>query len=112
MSSRRDILPRETGITVTVGWDNPLMTFFAQVARNQQDDDTRDPILLWLGGAPGEITRPEDLAAPLAPYAALTQEHIDQLRADRGADADRGPSPLQRSLLGRSGLLANNDPNR
>ena len=56
MSSRRDIPSRETGITVTVGWDNPLMTFFAPVERSQQDDDTRDPILLWLGGAPGEIT--------------------------------------------------------
>ena len=58
MSSRRDIPPRETGITVTVGWDNPLMTFFAQVVRIQDNDDTRDPSLLWLGGAPGEITRP------------------------------------------------------
>ena len=112
MSSRRDIPSRETGITVTVGWDNPLMTFFAQVARIQDDDDLRDPILLWLGGGPGEITRPEALAAPLAPYTALTQEHTDQFRADRGADADRGPSPLQRALLGRSGLLANSDLNR
>jgi hypothetical protein len=33
---------------------------------------------------------------PLAPYAELTTAHIEQLRADRAADLDRGPTPLQR----------------
>ena len=112
MGSRRDIPSRQTGMTVTVGWDNPMMTFFGQVARIQDDDHPHDPLLLWVGGEPGEITRAEDLAAPLAPYAVLTEEHIDQLRADRAADADRAPSPLQRAMAGRFGVLASHRPNR
>ena len=104
MSSRRSIPARASGLTVIVGWDNPLWTFFAQVERVQDDDDPRDPILLWIGSAFGEIARAEHLAGPLAPYAELTSELVEQLRADRAADADRGPSVLQRtarSIFGR-----------
>jgi hypothetical protein len=56
-------------------------------------------MLLWIGGSRMDITRAEDLIAPLAPYAALTSEHIARLRADQAAQLDRGPSPLQRELL-------------
>ena len=104
MSSRRSIPARAPGLTVVVGWDNPLSTFFAQVERIQNDDDPRDPILLWIGGESGEVAQAEELAGPLAPYAELTAELVEQLRADRAADADRGPSVLQRtarSIFGR-----------
>jgi hypothetical protein len=104
MSSRRSIPARAPGLTVVVGWDNPLSTFFAQVERAQDDDDPRDPILLWIGGGFGEVAQAEHLAGPLAPYAELTSEIVEQLRADRAADADRGPSALQRaarSIFGR-----------
>lgn len=46
ISSRRSIPARAPGLTVIVGWDNSLSTFFAQVERIQDDDDPRDPILL------------------------------------------------------------------
>lgn len=101
MSSRNTILPRQSGLTVVVGWDNPFGTFFAQVDRAQDADDPRDPVLLWVGCAPGEILRAENLIAPLAPYAELTEAHLAKLRADRAADADRAPSPLQRATLAR-----------
>lgn len=104
MSSRRSIPARAPGLTVVVGWDNPLSTFFAQVERIQNDDDPRDPILLWIGGESGEVAQAEELAGPLAPYAELTAELVEQLRAARAADADRGPSVLQRtarSIFGR-----------
>ena len=97
MSSRRSILAHAPDLTVVVGWDNPLSTFFAQVERNQDDDDPRDPILLWIGSELGEVAQAEQLAGPLAPYAVLTPDLIEQLRADRAADADCGPSILQRS---------------
>jgi hypothetical protein len=104
MSSRRSIPARAPDLTVVVGWDNPLSTFFAQVERVQDDNDPRDPILLWIGRGLGEVTQAEQLAGPLAPYAELTSELVKQLRADRAADADRGPSVLQRmarSIFGR-----------
>ena len=34
MSSRRSIPAHAPDLTVVVGWDNPLSTFFAQVERN------------------------------------------------------------------------------
>ncbi len=104
MSSRRSIPAHAPDLTVVVGWDNPLSTFFAQVERNQDDDDPRDPILLWIGSELGEIAQAEQLAGSLAPYAELTSELVEQLRADRAADVDRGPSVLQRtarSMFGR-----------
>jgi hypothetical protein len=98
MSSRRTIPARAPDLTViVVGWDNPLSTLFAQVERVQDDDDPRGPILLWIGSGFGEVALAEHLAGPLAPYAELTSELVDQLRADRAADADRGPSALQRT---------------
>ena len=104
MSSRRSIPARTPDLTVVVGWDNPLLTFFVQVERIQDDDDPRDPILLWIGSELGEVAQAEQIAGPLAPYAVLTPDLIEQLRADRAADADRGPSILQRtarSIFGR-----------
>jgi len=99
MSSRFTIPPRKPGLVIAIGWDNPLGTFFAQVLRVQKDDDPRDPVILWVGMEHGEIRRAEDLIAALAPYAELTEEHLKRLRTERIADADRGPTTLQRAML-------------
>ena len=101
--SRRHLTACQPGYPVVVGWDNPLSTFFATVTREQDADDDRDPVVLWVGGYAGEVRAPEDLGRPLAPYADLTQEVVAQLRADCAACADRGPTELQRSLLARQG---------
>jgi len=101
--SRRTLPAYTPGMTVVVGWDNPLGTFFAQVTRETGPDDDNDPNVFWIGGQFGEVQRAEDIVAPLAPYAALTPEMVVQLRADRAACADRGPSPLQREMLRRVG---------
>ncbi len=99
----RHVIPASIpDVTVVVGWDNPLSTFFAQVTRVQDDDDPRDPVLLWVGSVPSEVLRAEDMAAPLAPYAALSEAHLAQLRADRVADLDRAPTPLQLAMRGRA----------
>ena len=101
--SRRAISARTPDLTVVVGWDNPLGTFFAQVTRALDAEDDGDPIILWIGGDFGEVQRAEDLVAPIAAYAVLTPEMVEQLHADRAACADRGPSPLQREMLSRIG---------
>ena len=102
MSSRNTIPARAPGVSVVVGWDNPMRTFFAQVDRQQEDDDPRDPVILWLGASSGEVLRPEDLVVPLAQYAELTDADLEELRADRAAALDRGPSRLQRTMLGHA----------
>ena len=97
--SRHTVTALTDGISIAVGWDNALATFFAQVSREPDIEDDSDPILFWIGGQFGEVRRAEDLVAPLAPYATLTTEMVEQLRADRAACADRGPSALQREML-------------
>jgi hypothetical protein len=99
LSSRNIIAAREPGLNVVVGWDNPMRTFFAQVDRQQEDDDPGDPIILWLGSSPGEVLRPEDLVAPLAQHAELTDANLEKLRADRAIDLDCGPTQLQQAML-------------
>lgn len=93
MSSRRENIPCRPGFAVVVGWDNPLMTFFAQVRRTRGDK-----LVLWIGTSTGEFLKAEDLVVPLAPYTDLDAPLLAQLRADRAADADRGPTQLQRQL--------------
>lgn len=100
--SRRHIAARQPSLTVVVGWDNPLQTFFAQVTRIQADDDDRDPIVIWIGGGGREARIPEDLIEPLAPYADLPRAIIEALRSDRAACLDRGPTALQRDLIART----------
>lgn len=99
MSSRRTLAPHQPGLVVIVGWDNPMGTFFAQVLPADDDVDDED-LVLWVGTRSGEIARPEDLVEPLAPYAQLSLAEIEQLKADRLEDVDRGPTPLQRQLRG------------
>src|ERR1700733_5402205 len=105
--SRRILPAKDENITVVVGWDNPLQTYFAQVAHNDvpddnDDDDEGDPVILWIGTNFGEVSDPSRLPGPLAPYADLTQEHLARLRADRAAQGSRGPTPAQ---LANSALL-------
>jgi hypothetical protein len=97
--SRHTVTALTDGISIAVGWDNALSTYFAQVAREPDTEDDSDPIAFWIGGEFGEVRKPEDLVAPLAPYATLTTEMIEQLRADRVACLDRGPTVLQREML-------------
>lgn len=93
--SRHEIPAKRPGLAVIVGWDNPMMTYFAQVEDEAAGKDD-NPVVLCLGGRHREVLRPEDLAMALAPYADLTAAHIEQLRADRAGDVDRGPTALQR----------------
>lgn len=95
----RHIVPAlDDRFTVTVGWDNPMHTFFAQVTRESRAENN-DNIILWLGGEVEEVRTPEDLRQPLAAYATLSDEIIQQLHADRAACADQPPTPLQRRNL-------------
>ena len=98
--SQHQVAAKQPDITVTAGWDNPLQTFFAQVARTQnENDDDSDPVLLWLGATRQEHLTPDSLVEPLAPFAVLEPELLAQLRADRAQAAARRPSALQVGML-------------
>ena len=104
--SRHDLIPFSKQYDVTVGWDPPMETFFAQVedlilARQGNDD----AMVVWFGTSFRDILRPEDLAVHVAQYATLTDDYLAILRADRAATLDQGGSALQRlmRMLSRSG---------
>lgn len=101
MSSRRTLPSKLPGHTVTCGWDNPLRTYFCTVVREgvAGTSERDDRVVLWLGLEEREVQRPEDLVAPLAPYAELDAATLSVLQADRASDLDRGPSRLQRQGL-------------
>lgn len=91
-------------MTVACGWDNPLQTYFCTVLRVPlSSEEDADPVVLWLGLDRREVRTPEEMAAPLAPYADLDATTIGLLRADRGEDLDRGPTALQRGSLAAFG---------
>lgn len=99
--SRHEIPARDPTLCVVVGWDNPLQTFFAQVARPERDDeeDEDDPVLLWVGTQPREVITVEDLARHLAPFAELTTEIAEQLRAERTTMLGHAPTATQQEML-------------
>lgn len=95
MRRHHEIPARGLAHRVTVGWDNALMTFFAQVTHVRAADDSRDAVLLRLGDTACRHRTPESLAPALAAYAALTPAILHQLRRDRAAERDRAATPLQ-----------------
>lgn len=100
--SQHPLPPLQPGLVITVGWDNPMQTFFAQVLRETDDDDA-DPTVLWCGSTTHEINDPEGMRKSLAPYAVLTDDMIGQLHADRTRHAGQGPTALQISTLAVTG---------
>lgn len=99
--SRHVIPARDQRLSVVVGWDNPLQSYFAQVAGPERDDenDNEEPMLLWVGTKPREVVTVEDLAQHVAPFADLTFEVAEQLRADRAAKLGHAPTSTQQQLL-------------
>lgn len=84
----------ETPKEIVVGWDPPLQTFFLQILDPAKDEEE---IVLWIGMRQNELPEVADLAAALAPYAALTPELAQQLEAEKAGSAR--PSPLQLSVI-------------
>ncbi|QDJ12277.1 hypothetical protein HVPorG_05056 (plasmid) [Roseomonas mucosa] len=95
--SRHDVPARAPDLTVVVGWDGPLQTFFAQVHRCVPRTG-RSKVVLWVGTHWEEIPDTAQLATLLAPFAEITDRQLIQLRADQAASL--APTPLQR-MMGR-----------
>ena len=91
--SRSSIPALQPGLTVTVGWDNPLTTFFAQVFDPSIEEDV-DACLLWIGTAPEAIPTVAALQAQLVGWATIPDDMVDRLLRDQHAATP--PTPLQR----------------
>jgi hypothetical protein len=81
-------------LTIVVGWDNPLGSYFAQVwdGGGHEERDLR----LWVGAGPDLVSTTAALAALVAPYGEIPSEILAKLENDYGGRAE--PTPLQRRL--------------
>jgi hypothetical protein len=91
--SRYSIPAQQPGLTVIVGWDNPLQTLFAQVFDPFIEDDEA-ACLLWIGTAPEAIPTVAALQAQLTGWATIPPAILDCLTRDQHAATP--PTPLQR----------------
>jgi hypothetical protein len=80
-------------LQVVVGWDNPLVTLFAQVFDPSIAED-EDACLLWIGTAPEAIPTVAALQAQLVGWATIPADMVDRLLHDQHAATP--PTPLQR----------------
>src|SRR5215475_15361507 len=80
--SRYSLPAQQPGLTVIVGWDNPLMTFFAQVFDPSIEEDA-EACLLWIGTAPEAIPTVAALQAQLVGWATIPPAILDRLLRDQ-----------------------------
>ena len=90
----RYVLPaHDPTLRVTVGWDPPLQTFFAQVVRPPTAPHADDTLVAWLGTWAQEIPSVAQLGRQLAASAAIPR--ATQARLAREQRASRPPTALQ-----------------
>ena len=94
--SRYSVPAQDPVLTVIVGWDNPLATFFAQ-AFNPAIEDEAEADLLWIGTAFQEISTVAALQAQLTGWASIPPDVVERLTRDQ--QAATLPTPLQRWAL-------------
>jgi|SRR5947209_11760062 len=72
-------------VTVVLGWDDPLQTYFAQVWESGAGGDCNEPQdpLLWAGCSWQELPELDSLARVLANFAAIPDDLRTCLLADR-----------------------------
>jgi hypothetical protein len=94
--SRYRITAQNPALTVIVGWDNPLQTFFAQ-AFDPSVEDEAEADLLWIGTALQDIPTVAALQAQLTGWATIPPAIVARLTGDQQAATP--PTPLQRWAL-------------
>ena len=82
----RHQLPLREGVEASsawIGWDRPLLTFFAQVFVTDPADPGEEVELLWRGTSERELPRPVDAIRLLEPYCDIPIEIAVSLEIDR-----------------------------
>lgn len=90
--SRYELRGREPHLSIVVGWDRPLWTFFAQVwddRRQGAGEENGEEPILWVGCFGGEVPTVEALAENLEPFVDLPADIREQLVADRSRELTR-----------------------
>jgi hypothetical protein len=69
--SRYPVPAHDATMVITVGWDNPLQTFFGEVRRPATSADEDDACVAWVGTHPHAIATVAQLCTQLRPYADI-----------------------------------------
>ena len=90
----------DQNISVTVGWDCPLRSFFAQVHEEVPDSDPKT--LLEIGNNYDEIKDIEVIQEAIAPYAELPKDIAVELVKDSGMPHVQSSLQRQMEALAKS----------
>lgn len=91
--SRYEFPGRRGGVSVSIGWDRPLSTFFVQVIQAGADDD----MLVWEGTSPGEIPTAAQAIRIAADHTDLPEDLGRVLETDRLRTLGMEDGPAQRA---------------
>ncbi|AEG48635.1 MULTISPECIES: hypothetical protein [Sphingomonadaceae] len=80
-------------LSIAIGWDAPLNSYFAIVQREDDDVDDDDRDLLWIGTRYGEILEPATVIDVVRPFAAIRDDLAATLGADRFREGSRLRAP-------------------
>jgi hypothetical protein len=82
--SRHQIRPRDPGHKVIVGWDHPLLTYFAQVIDRAKEAAGEDEkFVLWIGCSLREICEMDDLRQRIKAFAYIPADIGARLYGDK-----------------------------
>ena len=71
------------GVSVAIGWDRPLETFYVQVSRPDPEDPGECDTFIWKGLEPNELTSAAAAIDIATPHAALPTDLGNTLEMDR-----------------------------
>jgi hypothetical protein len=73
----RCVLDDEQRYEVSIGWDDSMDTFFAQIIDNHIEGEEDDKIIFWSGGVDRKIyDNPDELMKAIQPYACKHHSHV------------------------------------
>ena len=78
--SRHDFTGIEPDISVSIGWDRPLNSFFVQVLRRHPHLDGEDDTIVWHGTEPGELKSASDAIAIASRWARVAARRAEGKR--------------------------------
>lgn len=83
-------LPEHQGISIAVGWDRPLSTYFAIVRTEgdlvDEDGEEQDPFMVWIGTSYAEVDDPAVVTDAVREFAEVPERLLETLFADRDAE--------------------------
>lgn len=94
-----------THYEITVGWDRPLQTFFAQVFAFPEGKSTASKPVLWTGLDLDQHPDPKAVLEAVSEYFPIPEGLAQTLEADRLATLHEKDGPAQiylKALLNRS----------